>query len=516
MPEDPGKRLTLTLFQRLCSGSDDERYGVLEKLDKLAPELDYPTLRQLLLDALEKDYAPTERERTIRGEVDRDQRAMSRRFLVGALARVCNDDPAASTAVRSHLKPKYEPNRWVRYEALAGLAISKAKDLKQIARQIQKTDKEPWPYMLAVAILASLGDREAMDEMHRKFDEESWQVSTLRALRTVPIVELTDDVVEIVSSIGTGRFSDGVTYDAIVALGRIARSPSEKQTAAEALLTALKFCRKHPWYDGHWRQTLKALGNLRLPTTASWLLPDLIAGTPNIVQEAGLTVEKALGAAAAVSLLVGASSSEGDVNLNSYAKSLRYISDQERVFAQLEEMAASGTPENRQTARGLLRALAGPRELSTSAQPRLLRAFQDDHPSYDRNVFVIMSFDPQLRETWSAIQVYLDASGYTALRADMKTYGDERQLWDSLVTYMHGCKYGIAILEDRSANEFNPNVALEYGFMRALGKQVLLLKDRKFEKIRADILGSVWIGFDISDVEVSIKSAIGQWLTDIR
>ena len=95
---------------------------------------------------------------------------------------------------------------------------------------------------------------------------------------------------------------------------------------------------------------------------------DRIAGTTVhcerlswIVQDAGLTVEKALGAAAAVSLLVGASGSEGDVNLNSYAKSLRYISDQERVFAQLEEMAASGTPENRKTAKGLLRALAGPR-----------------------------------------------------------------------------------------------------------------------------------------------------------
>ena len=516
MPEDPGKRLTLTLFQRLCSGSDDERYGVLENLDKLTPEIDYSTFRQLVLDALEKDYAPAERERAVPGEADRDPRAMSRRFLIAALARIAKDDPAANAAVRLHLKPKHEPNRWVRYEALAGLAISKAKDLEQIARRIQKTDKEPWPYMLAVAILASLGDREGMDEIRRKLDEQSWQVSSLRALRTVPISDLTEDVVEIVSSIGTRRFNDDVTYDAIAALGHIPRTPSEKQAAAEALLTALKFCRKHPWYDGHWRQTLKALGNLRLPTTASWLLPDLVAGTPSIVQEAGLTLEKALGAAAAVSFLVGASGGEGDVNLSSYAKTLRYISDQERVFAQLQEIAASGTPENRKTAGGLLRALAGPTELRTSAHPQLLRAFQDDHPNYDRNVFVIMSFAPQLRETWSAIQVNLDASGYFALRADMKTYGDGRQLWDSLVTYMQGCKYGIAVLEDRSANEFNPNVALEYGFMRALGKQVLLLKDREFAKIRADILGSVWIGFDMSDVGASIKTAIEQWLTDIR
>ena len=117
-----------------------------------------------------------------------------------------------------------------------------------------------------------------------------------------------------------------------------------------------------------------------------------------------------------------------------------------------------------------------------TAHPLLLRAFQNDHPDYERNVFVIMSFDPQLRETYDAIQTSLHANGYTALRADMKTYGDARQLWDNLITYMQGCNNGIAVLEDRSANEFNPNVALEYGFMRALGKQVLLLKDRQFAR----------------------------------
>ena len=104
--------------------------------------------------------------------------------------------------------------------------MSKAKDLEQIARRIQNTDKEPWPYMLAVAILASLGDRGALAEMHGKLRDEPWQVSALRALRTVSIPELIDDVLEIVNSIGNRRFSDDVIYDGIVALGHIARTPS--------------------------------------------------------------------------------------------------------------------------------------------------------------------------------------------------------------------------------------------------------------------------------------------------
>jgi hypothetical protein len=87
--------------------------------------------------------------------------------------------------------------------------------------------------------------------------------------------------------------------------------------------------------------------------------------------------------------------------------------------------------------------------------------FVSDVVLRERNVFVIMSFDSQLLDTSNAIQASLQANGYTALRANMKTYGDARQLWDNLITYMDGCNYGIAGLEDRSANEFNPNVTLE-------------------------------------------------------
>jgi nucleoside 2-deoxyribosyltransferase len=76
------------------------------------------------------------------------------------------------------------------------------------------------------------------------------------------------------------------------------------------------------------------------------------------------------------------------------------------------------------------------------------------------------------------------------------------------------CKYGVAVLEDIIADEFNPNVALEYGFMRALGKPTLLLKERRF-KPRADILGTVWNEFDVLDVRQSVPKALGKWLHDI-
>jgi nucleoside 2-deoxyribosyltransferase len=69
-------------------------------------------------------------------------------------------------------------------------------------------------------------------------------------------------------------------------------------------------------------------------------------------------------------------------------------------------------------------------------------------------------------------------------------------------------------LENILQNEFNPNVALEYGFMRALGKPVLLLKEKRMAP-RADILGTLWEEFDmVESIEETISRAIHRWVDD--
>jgi nucleoside 2-deoxyribosyltransferase len=79
---------------------------------------------------------------------------------------------------------------------------------------------------------------------------------------------------------------------------------------------------------------------------------------------------------------------------------------------------------------------------------------------------------------------------------------------------MIGCKYGIAVLENILENEFNPNVALEYGFMRALGKPVLLLEEKRMSP-RADILGTLWEQFDmVEGIQKTIADAINRWAHD--
>ena len=102
------------------------------------------------------------------------------------------------------------------------------------------------------------------------------------------------------------------------------------------------------------------------------------------------------------------------------------------------------------------------------------------------------------------------------VRADDKMYMRDRNLWNNVCVYMICCKFGIAILEDRIADEFNPNVALEYGFMRALSKPVLLLADTGFRNLRADIIGTLREHFDITEIPRTIRPPVERWLKELN
>jgi hypothetical protein len=156
---------------------------------------------------------------------------------------------------------------------------------------------------------------------------------------------------------------------------------------------------------------------------------------------------------------------------------------------------------------------AGYEDLAQDRQ-RLLR----DHPDYDRNVFVMTRFvagDRLLKQLDVELRRTLCRHGLTALRADDRMYPNDRQLWKNVCVYMLSCRYGIAVLEDRIRDEFNPNVALEYGFMRALDKPTLLLKDVGFHNLRADILGTLHEPFDITDIAGSLTRPIENWIRDL-
>jgi nucleoside 2-deoxyribosyltransferase len=109
-----------------------------------------------------------------------------------------------------------------------------------------------------------------------------------------------------------------------------------------------------------------------------------------------------------------------------------------------------------------------------------------------------------------AIRISLAAHDIAALRADDKAYAE--YLMANVRTYMHGCGLGIAVFERIESETHNPNVALEVGYMLALGKPVCLLKDKTLKQLPTDMVGSLYSEFDLDTVTPSIQSALDRWL----
>jgi hypothetical protein len=148
-----------------------------------------------------------------------------------------------------------------------------------------------------------------------------------------------------------------------------------------------------------------------------------------------------------------------------------------------------------------------------SLQVSLDRFFKD-HPDYEKNVFVMMRFRPaeHFKKIHSTIVHELAKYGLKAHRADDRVYPEDDDLWNNICVYIAGCKYGIAVFEDFDEREFNPNVPLEYGMMRAWGKRVLLLKEQRMPKLPSDVTGKLYKSFDMMQIEESIKSQIEVWI----
>jgi hypothetical protein len=118
-----------------------------------------------------------------------------------------------------------------------------------------------------------------------------------------------------------------------------------------------------------------------------------------------------------------------------------------------------------------------------------LERLRGDHPDPTKAAFIMMRFGSAKAHgaIVEAITNALGVHGIAALRADSKEYHSDT--WWNIVTYMHGCGFGIAVFERLEQEEFNPNVSLEVGYTMALGKEVCLLKDRTMRAMPSDLMG---------------------------
>ncbi|MHC5797321.1 hypothetical protein ACVXZ4_14300 [Lacisediminihabitans sp. FW035] len=142
-----------------------------------------------------------------------------------------------------------------------------------------------------------------------------------------------------------------------------------------------------------------------------------------------------------------------------------------------------------------------------------LKDFMNDHPRFDRNVFVMMRFaaHAQLTAVYAAIKSTLASRGFDEVRADDRDYTGE--LWTNIQTYMHGSKYGIAIFEDfAGVREFNPNVSLELGYMVARQKRTSILKEQTLPSMPADVMHRLYRPFKMFSIGSTIEKQVGQWV----
>jgi hypothetical protein len=155
------------------------------------------------------------------------------------------------------------------------------------------------------------------------------------------------------------------------------------------------------------------------------------------------------------------------------------------------------------------RAIAGYEGL----QP-LLDRFSSDHPDFEKNVLIVMRFraKPQFLEIHQVIKSGLANYGLNGLRVDDKSYPLNGDLWNNICVYMMGCKYAVCVFEEIDEREFNPNVPLEYGFMRAMNRQVLLLKDQRMPKLPSDMTGKLYRDFDTYNIDATISEQLAQWV----
>jgi hypothetical protein len=187
---------------------------------------------------------------------------------------------------------------------------------------------------------------------------------------------------------------------------------------------------------------------------------------------------------------------------------LAALDDQGQADAAIEGVLAEHLEEiDREMSIGRVGDLTGLQHLEPG-----IRQLLDDHPDYDRNVFIMMRFleTEQMLGIRDAIVQSLEQRGYTGIRADDRDYTGE--LWTNIEVCMACCRLGVAVFEDVEERDFNPNVSLELGYMLGRGKRCLILKERRLPNLPADVIHRLYKPFDIFKIEETIDAQVGQWV----
>ena len=202
------------IINTLVDGSDEQRSQLLHRVGRDGVP-DREGLAARLRSAIQEEFSPDQENNFATAIRDPKRLASARSWMLSLLIAVDPESPESRSLLLKQVGPSGEPDRTVRFWALAGLLqgnVSYLRDALSIATS------DPAPDVAGLARLALAPDDRKLHEEFRaalrsdRF-ETAWHV--LRIFRILPILALAPDVVDQLDRSAEGK---ALAYDALFAL----------------------------------------------------------------------------------------------------------------------------------------------------------------------------------------------------------------------------------------------------------------------------------------------------------
>jgi hypothetical protein len=257
---------------------------------------------------------------------------------------------------------------------------------------------------------------------------------------------------------------------------------------------------------------------LGLISDSATMIADITTRNPNVIYELGI---RQAFVPTGTLIIYREGEYSFPFNLTDFFKlRYRYPCAEESLPAEIEKMArALKTIGSNKTANSVYRKTRYARDYEEYRDS--LEKFHTI-ASYERSIFIMTKYpNPDLRQQTdedrkleriiALVQGAIEKRGFIGRLASDKRYQDT--VWSNIEVYLLGCSKGVAIVENKYGPDVNPNIAMEWGWMRSAKKDVLYLLEGDFKNERADFTGFLSESFSWDFPEEYIKAAIGRWLS---
>lgn len=212
----------------LVDGSDADREALLDRIIR-EDFADQDGLAARIRYSIQQEFAPTLETRFATAIRDPKRFAATRSWMLSVLIWLEPFSDESTAVILNHLDPRYEPERTVRFWALAGVV---QRQLPYLSDAVARASKDSAPEVTNLAEIVVEPESAALHERFREAlrstsFETAWHV--LRVLRVFPVPALAPDVID---QLDRSADNKPLTYDALFALA----SPDMAHAAAPILL----------------------------------------------------------------------------------------------------------------------------------------------------------------------------------------------------------------------------------------------------------------------------------------